>query len=132
MISKIKFWIFDKRYTFANYFSDYFAEKIKSIIDCKNVENENGMDLFNHLSCFYKITHKINFLKRDLLKEYLMEDYFDRNNKNYKRIENFYDFICYSLCGIKKNESYFYLFLMDMIFDLEDTEKPGEIYKYEI
>lgn len=84
------------------------------------------------MSCFYKITHKINFLKRDLLKENLMEDYFDRNNKNYKRIENFYDFICYSLCGIKKNESYFYLFLMDMIFDLEDTEKPGEIYKYEI
>lgn len=116
-----------KYYDFINEWGDVIANEVSKILN--SYKEENCIVLFSKLSWLYYKTPKFNFLNKDKLLYYFMDDYFGTDDKEYVRIKGFYEYICYTLCGKKKNVNYYWEAIQDLI-GFERTGEKFEFQKY--
>lgn len=93
-----------------------------------SLDGLSSYSFYKDFSFFYYLFPKINFFNKEIVKECFMDE-FDKNNKEYKRIEKMFEFLSSSLCGIRKKFDDVYFILCKFMEDLEGFDRTGEYYE---
>lgn len=99
----------DRKYLYVEFWADYFADIVEKVYNIKGEADDtlNTTKLYEKIEYLFFMTPKINFLNKNKMLSKFMTDYFnDDNSLKYKKIKTFYEYLCYCLCGIKKENKY--------------------------
>lgn len=111
----------------SRYLIKYGTDMTNHVMQMVNSLRYNSPhDFFEDYKYFYYLFPKINFYNKKIILEYFMDE-FDKNNKEYLRIQKMFEYISNSLCGIRKRIDKTYI-LFDFFEDLEGYDRTGECF----